>query len=206
MDRTPGNRPADGSHAWEQAGAGNARQPGARLAAEHHGTRRKPRRTPAETPRGSSGNVRRPPGGKHHGLLGETHGTRPETCGGHTGNAQCPPGANAAGYGPPDSKAAGHWPFRRNAQQAGDAPLNACRVAWRANVPDFTPLSRADETVRGRRTRQYVGGRTDRRASQPAGRAGLTRQPISRSQVPRSQIPARSIGNDDYPFTYGPVT
>lgn len=133
--------------------------------------RRKRRLAPAETPQGSGGNVRRPPGGKHHGLLGETHGTRPETCGGHTGNAQCPPGVNAAGYGPPDSKAAGHWPFRRNAQQAGGSPLNACRVAWRASVPDFTPLSpgRTRQFAGGGRDSTWAGGRAVERPSRPGG-------------------------------------
>jgi hypothetical protein len=49
-------------------------------------------------------------------------------------------------------------------------------------------------------------GRTSRTAAHLAGLAGPAGQPISKSQILRSQIPARSIGNDDYPFTYGPVT
>lgn len=48
--------------------------------------------------------------------------------------------------------------------------------------------------------------RTGRTAAHLAGPDGLAGQSISKSQILRSQIPARSIGNDDYPFTYGPVT
>ena len=57
-----------------------------------------------------------------------------------------------------------------------------------------------------RRTRPWGAGRTGRTAAHLAGLAGPTGQSISKSQILRSQIPARSIGNDDYPFTYGPVT
>jgi hypothetical protein len=186
MDHTVGKRAAAGSGAGPSGRPRRERAaPGARLPAEHHGARRKPCRTPAETLRESGGNVRRLPGRETSRPPGETHGTRPETCGGHTGNAQCPPGVNAVGYGPPGSKAAGQCPFWRNAQHAGGPPLNACQVAWQASVPGFTPLSPGW-------TKQFMGGGRDGTwaggpQSVPADRANQT-DPAAHFHITSSEI------------------
>jgi len=163
MDHTAGKRAAAGSG----AGPIGTAAPGTR------GSRRPPSggtlRFPAETLREPAETCGAYRGGKHHGLPGKRMGARPETCGGHTGNAQCPPGLNAAGYGPPGGKAAGQRPFRRNAQQDGGPPLNAGQVAWRASVPDFTPLSpgRTRQFMGGGRDSTWAGGRAAERPSRP---------------------------------------
>jgi hypothetical protein len=209
MDHTAGKREAAGSGAGPIGTAAHLTRgsPAPAFPAEHH-------RYPAETPPHSGRNVAglrrkraaltgretsRPAVGKRMAPGGKTGR-------GHTGNAQRPPGANAAGYGPADGKAAGQWRFRRNEQQAGGPPLNACRVAWRASVPDFTPLSPGQ-------TRQFVGGgragtwAADGPQSVPAGRAGWT-DAAAHFQITSSEIAntCSQHRNDNYPFTYGPVT
>jgi hypothetical protein len=58
---------------------------------------------------------------------------------------------------------------------------------------------RVDETVRG-------AGRGGPHRGPGGGPAGPAGPAISKSQILRSQIPGRSIGNDNYSFTCGPVT
>ena len=189
MDHTAGKRPAVGlrRRAHRDGRAGNARQPGARLPAEtpRHPAET-PRRTPAETPR----RLRRkraapagretswPPGGNAWHPAGNMR--RPY------GKRAVPAGCKCGRSSPARSKAAGQRPFRRNAQQAGRPPLNACRAAGRASVPDLTPLSPGRTDSSRASTRQYVGGRTGRTAAQ-LGRAGRT-DPAAHFQITSSEI------------------
>jgi hypothetical protein len=137
------------------------------------------------------GNARSPGGGNARHPGRKCAVSRRETC--------RLAGVNAADHRPPDDNAAGQRPLGGKRRWLAKPAAERTPGGGPGKRVWIAPSFRADETVRG-------AGPDGPHRGPGGGPAGPTARPISKSQVLRSQIPARSIGNDNYPFTYGPVT